>query len=274
MDLRKLVIATSMLMVAAFALGQEDKSAELVTIKEGNLPIIITAPHGGSLPIEGVTQRTGEKVEKKKGAKTNFSFAFDRNTDKLAFAIADAIEKQTGKRPYIVVAHFSRKFIDANRPAEDAYESPLAKTVYDKYHDAIAKARKAILAKYGIGLLVDMHGQGSKKDSIFRGTADLKTVTHLVKKFGRDALDGKDGFFGILASKGVTLIPTNEAKNEKENPALNGGWTVRHYGSDDGSNFDAIQLEMGITYRRENIEKTTQDISETLVEFWKRYLVK
>lgn len=264
------MVATALFTALLFS---QEPPKDLVTYKPGTMPIILTAPHGGSKPVPGVEIRTGNTVEKNIGAKTNFSFAFDRNTDKLAIEVADAIEKKTGLRPYLVVAHFSRKYIDANRPASDGYESELVKPVYDEYHGDIEKSRREILEKWKTGMLIDLHGQGSKKDGIFRGTSDLKTVKHLIDSKGRDALFGPNSILGILQSKGATLIPTTEDTESKENPALNGGWTVRHYGSMEGGNFDALQLETGINYRDLNKSKTVEDLSDAIIAFYKAFLV-
>lgn len=248
------------------------QTAELVTIQKGDIPLIISAPHGGTLEVPGVPERTGESVQKKVGAKTNFSKAFDAETDKMAVELSEAIFKRLGKRPYVVVAYFSRKYIDANRPASDAYENPLAKPVYDQYHGAILQARREILSRWQAGLLIDLHGQGSRRDAIFRGTADFATVRGLLGRAGQSALLGPQGLLGSFAARGATMIPANEAIAEKENPALNGGFIVRQYGSSRGGNFDAIQFEFGASYRREDRPKTVEALADSLSEFVGRYL--
>lgn len=44
--------------------------------------------------------------------------------------LADAIESKMGKRPYVVIARFARKYLDANRRARNAFESPESELVY------------------------------------------------------------------------------------------------------------------------------------------------
>jgi N-formylglutamate amidohydrolase len=172
-----------------------------------------------------------------------------------------------------VVANFSRKYIDANREEADAYDVPAAKPAYDAYHGALAKARGAILKRWGTGILLDLHGQGTRKDVVYRGTSNLQTIKHLIEKHTLSALTGSDGLLGVFAAKGNTLIPSNEATEAKEHPSFNGGWIVRHYGSKEGGMFDAVQFEFGANFRRsEGLTKAAQDLAEAVAAFAKKYL--
>lgn len=251
-------------MLLPFLLLKQD-GRDLVSVRAGTLPIVLTAPHGGRSAIPGVEPRTGSKTSK------GFSVAFDTDSDELAEALADEIEHRTGERPTLIVARFSRKYVDANRPAADAYESPLGKPVYDAYHAAVEKARQDILKRFGTGLLLDIHGQGRRSDAIFRGTADGKTVRHLTKAYGMAALTGKDGLLGGLEAKGYRFVPSCAEPESKEDPSFDGGWTVRHYASDD---FDAVQLETGISLRRDKRAQTARDLAEAVCAFAKRYMPK
>lgn len=245
-----------------------------VTVIPGDWPIILSAPHGGTLRIPGVEKRTGEGISARRGKKPNFSLAFDRNVDKLAFRASDEIFKLTGHRPYVVVAHFTRANIDANRPAEDAYEDPRCKPYYDEYHAALLQFRTEIIGKWRRGLLVDIHGHGGNPTTLIRGTADWQSVRHLVEEFGKEALTGPDGLLGPLAAAGNNLVPPNSDNTAPEDSSLNGGYITRHYGSFEGSNFDAIQFETGNVHRTpEGIDKFGPELAGALVKFHDRYLV-
>lgn len=246
----------------------------LVSATSGDLPVLLTAPHGGRLRVPGVETRTGAGVPAKRGAKTNFSLAFDRNSDLVALALADEIEARTGKRPYLVVAGFSRRYADANRPPAEAYESPLARPVYDEYHGAVAAYRTEILARFGRGILIDLHGHGGDPVALIRGTADWQTVRNLVETFGKDAVTGPGGLLGPLAGlEGLKLVPLNDDNDARENPSLNGGYTVRHYGSFAGGNFDAIQFELGNALRAyDRFDLTARRLADGVVPFISRYL--
>lgn len=103
--------------------------------QRGNLPILITAPHGGTKAIPGVPKRTGKNPAT--GAVIpQFWTLQDDGTIEIALAVSDNLYQLLGARPYLVAADFDRKYIDANRAGEiAAYENPNAKPYYDFYHN-------------------------------------------------------------------------------------------------------------------------------------------
>ena len=248
------------------ALAQK-KGLGLVTIETGDLPILLSAPHGGHDLIPGVQVRQGAGVN-------FFNTASDTNTDLLTEQLADAIEKKMGKRPYLVIARFHRKYLDANRPDRDAYESHEAKPAYDIYHQALAKAQRDVTERWGRGILFDIHGQGADPNAVFRGTKNGKTTTHLVNRFGRDALSGDKSVFGQLAKQGLTVIPAT-GSTDLEYPKYNGGYIVRTYGSSSGGTMDAIQLELGRQLRSTKaIPSTVAKLANSIAAFSIDYLPK
>ncbi len=149
---------------------------DYVTIESGQLPIILSAPHGGNLNPPGVPARVGDGLEK--GA-TGFFTGRDTGTEELAQEVASAIEKRFGKRPYIVASRVNRKYLDPNRPADIAFEHPTIEPVYTLYHDSLARFCREVTNRFRAGVLVDIHGQGSRSDTVFRGTKNGLTVTRL-----------------------------------------------------------------------------------------------
>ena len=268
-----LIVVTLGLLLASldsrFASAQQkpaqEKIESLVTIELGDLPIILSAPHGGRDDIPGLAERRGEGVER-------FNPRSDSNTDVLTERLADAIEKQFGKRPYLVIARFHRKYVDANRRSQDAYESQEAKVVYESYHQALAKARSQVMERWGRGLLFDIHGQSVEPTAILRGTQNGKTTTHLVSRFGREALSGETSVFGQLASQGIPVIPAVGA-DDRERAGYDGGYTVITYGSGSGGTLDAIQLELGGELRsKEAIPSTALKLANAIAAFAKEHL--
>lgn len=237
----------------------------LVVSREGKLPIIITAPHGGRRPLLGVPLRAGDGVGK-------FVVVNDTNTDVLAERVAAAIEKAMGQPPFLVVAHFERKYCDVNRAAESAYESDGAKPAYDAYHAAVRSACQRVKDDWGGGLLIDLHGQAADAGAIFRGTQNGKTTALLKERFGGKAITGPDSVQGRLEKKGYKFIPASDS-TDLEDKRFNGGYTVGTYGI--GTGLDAIQLELGGDQRtKKAIDTTAADLADAVKAFAKEYLPK
>ena len=237
-------------LLALFFVAPETRSqekpvapADLVGSQRGELPIILSAPHGGTKKIPGVPERTGAGMPK---GGAGFSVAFDSNTDLLLLEVAAAIQNKFGKKPYYVFARFSRRYVDANRPPEIAYEDPKAKPIYEAYHDTLALHCRDVNKAFKCGLLLDIHGQGSARDTIFRGTQNGKTVSLLRERFGEKAHTGPKSFFGILNALEMKVHPT--LPDAKERAGFTGGHIVQKYGSKNYG-IDAIQLECGFDYR-------------------------
>jgi N-formylglutamate amidohydrolase len=240
---------------------------KFVWVQKGTLPVILSAPHGGRLPLPGVPDRKGAGVEK-------FVVVLDTGTLELTEKAAAAIERELGGKPYVVAARFPRKQCDANRPAEGAYESQGAKPVYDRYHAALKAACDEVRTHWGRGLLLDIHGQAAKADTIFRGTRKLTTCEALVTRFGPAAVHGPKSVLGVMAVRGLAVFPplTGPA-DAKENPSFGGGHIVATYGSGTGTNVDAIQLEIGGKARAKTAQdKTAADLAAAVKTFAAEYL--
>jgi N-formylglutamate amidohydrolase len=241
----------------------------LVEVQTGTMPIIITAPHGGSEKVPGVPERMGVGVKQ-------FATLRDNGTDKLAKEFAAELEKQLGKKPWVVIARFDRKFVDANRAADQAYEEKAAKPYYDAYHDPLKKALKAVKEKHGYGILLDIHGQSKYPDAVLRGTQNGKSVVLLRQRHGYAAVAGKNSILGRFEAAGTKVFPTAAAgEKAKEETGYSGGYTVSHYGSHTTYGIDAMQLVVGTKLRSaETLPKTAKDLAAATAAFHDAYLKK
>ena len=247
------------------ALGQSDADAnKLFSVWAGTLPLILSAPHGGREAIPGVPPRRGVGVQE-------FTTGRDNNTDNLAEAIAGKLGERLGAKPFVVIARFDRKFLDANRPPTGAYESASAKPHYDAFHRALAESAEKVRAQWGSGLLLDLHGQGAEVETIYRGTDNGQTVAGLLQRHGKEALVGPKSIFAQLAAKGYKVLP-DPSGGERERRYV-GGYIARTYGSHRGTKIDAIQLEIGTRLRaKANLERTAADLAEAIAIFSREYL--
>jgi N-formylglutamate amidohydrolase len=257
------LLALTTLLHAPLDAQEKRAPADFVTVWTGTLPIILSAPHGGREPVPGIPLRRGVGV-------AQFTTERDNNTAELAELVAGNINEQLRGRPFVVIAKFERKYIDANRLEAAAYESPEAKSYYDAYHRAIMTAAGKIRQIWSRGLLLDLHGQGAEVDSVFRGTDNGKSVSAMQQRFGREALIGPKSIFGQLALKGYKINPSGSNDRER---LYTGGHTTRFYGSRQRGGIDAIQLEFGTNLRsKNNLARTAEDLAQAIEVFSRAYL--
>lgn len=240
---------------------------DLVFVQKGTVPVIVSAPHGGRKPIPDVPERVGLGVKK-------FATDRDENTAELAEKFAAELEKKLGGKPWVVIAHFERKYADVNRPRDGAYESDKARPYYDAYHDALTAACRAVQKAHRRGLLLDVHGQGLIPEAICRGTRNGKTVKLLKERSGWPALTGKRSVLGQMERSGYKVVPACDAdESTKEEPNFSGGYVIDAYGSHTGYAIDAIMLEFGTHSRdRDAYAKTARDLADAVAVFHDEYL--
>jgi N-formylglutamate amidohydrolase len=144
MHRRSLVLA----FVAAALPRTASADSPLVISSEGSLPLLLTVPHDGEESIGSVPVRTA-------GATIR-----DLGTRPLAEKVASLLEQKLKARPRLVIAKFSRKYLDANRAEQDAMQSAVALPTYQAYHAEIARHVSELRAAFPQGaLLLDIHGQ-------------------------------------------------------------------------------------------------------------------
>jgi N-formylglutamate amidohydrolase len=234
----------------------------LLIVWAGTLPIILSAPHGGRQAIPGVPARTGVGV-------AQFTTERDANTDELTEKIAAKLEAKLSAKPFLAVAQFHRKYVDANRPSQGAFESAEAKPYYDAYHRVLRDARDRVRREWGGGLLLDIHGQGAQGETIYRGTNNGKTVMSLTRRFGAEAIAGPKSILGWLSRLGYRILPHQPHREDR----YTGGYIVNTYGSHHGIGVDAIQLEIGSTLRgRANLERMANDLADAIAVFAQEFL--
>ncbi|MGV3725538.1 N-formylglutamate amidohydrolase [Hydrogenophaga sp.] len=232
--------------------------ASVVDAMPGTLPVLFTVPHDGAEFLGLFPHRTqGTTVR-------------DLGTRALAERVAALLHQQLGHRPYLVVAKFSRKHLDANRSEADAMESPAMLPAYRAYHDHVAAYVAQIRKAFPSGaLLIDVHGQSQEPGTTFRGTRAGLTVKRLLGRFGPAALQGPDSIFGQLAAKGYAVNPAADAASMREDPRFAGGYTVFTYGSHRPDGIDAIQFEFGGQHRSN--PRLPEDFAAALVGFMKAF---
>ena len=233
----------------------------------GNMPLIISAPHGGTLTPSELPDRTYGTLDT------------DTATDNLARAVRTAVFNRYGRYPHVIICDIDRQKIDCNREIiEGAQGNANTMLAWNEYHTFIQIAKQAVISSYGRGLLIDLHGQGHSIQRLEIGyntdSGDLfkSTLTSSdrydssIRELGErsrltfDQLVRGDLSLGtLLQSRGYPSVPSTTNLNQGTvngvyNPYFTGGYTVEIYGSK-GSNsgeINAIQIECNYTGVRDS----------------------
>jgi hypothetical protein len=228
----------------------------LVRRHRGTMPILLTAPHGGT---EHPEDDAGRKLDERDArlappgctGRQGFNKDRDPGTLELTEAIAQSILDKIGLSPYVVIARFARKYIDANRSAACGFTDPAAVVFYDEYHKRIDEYLTQLLGQNANkGFLFDIHHavvQASDPADIFIAS---RNGTTLQPGFDRTALFSQHGLQGLLTWTRYPPINTGEEQSfrldvsprnpgDKEHGPLSGGPTIELY----GGRINAIQIE-------------------------------
>ncbi|MHA7864937.1 hypothetical protein [Flagellimonas marinaquae] len=229
-----------------------------IDAQSGNIPLILSVPHGGNLKPDEVSNRSCNDAVSVK----------DEFTIELALAIMDEFDNM-GQRPYLVINKMHRSKMDANRNREGAScGDKNAQAVWDLFHDHIQKSMASVNVKFKKGLFIDLHGHGNPKqrvelgyllyedelalpDSILDSQAllEVSSIQNLVKNnlagaSHADLLKGENAFGSLLAQRGFATVPsrTDPIPLPSDN-YFSGGYNTATYSSYNGGTIDGIQVE-------------------------------
>lgn len=246
----------------------------------GQLPIIISAGHGGNLQPSQIPDRTfGTTVQ-------------DLNTEDLARRIAAELQRLTGQRPHLVISHLHRRKLDPNREiVEAAQGSVLAENAWFEYHAFIETASRAVTREHGGGFLLDVHGHGREIQRLELGyllsSSDLNqpdaildeprfAASSSIRKMGEIStlpfsaiVRGDLGLGSLLVARGYPAVPSASDPAPGSAPYFTGGYTTVRHGSRDGGSVDAIQLEAnreGVRDTAENRQRFAEAMAEAILE--------
>lgn len=221
----------------------------------GELPVVLSASHGGALLPRETPDRTYGVVRA------------DRNTLELTLAMAEALAELTGFAPHVVISHLHRSKLDPNREIEEAAQgNPYAELAWQEFHEFIEVARTAVWHPSGEGLYLDVHGHAHDIDRIELGyllradqldqpdsALDSFAVVRCtsIRELGRDSplpfsqlLRGATSFGGLLQAEGVASVPSPADPSPGQTAYFRGGYGTRRHGSlEDGELVSGIQLE-------------------------------
>merc|ERR1712045_854658 len=126
MGSRKMGLRQSALLAILCLLARANLQSQYIEYEPGTVPIIISAPHGGTEEPDEIADRIagcptsdGCVYEKDESCASSSECGIvtvrDSYTIEIARSIADTVEELLGARPYLVINNMNRKKMDANR---------------------------------------------------------------------------------------------------------------------------------------------------------------
>jgi hypothetical protein len=212
---------------------------QFVEYVAGDLPIVVSVPHGGALAPATIPDRTvGTSVT-------------DANTIDLGRALVEALVARTGRAPHLVLSHLRRSKLDANREiVEGAQGRPDAVRAWNEYHAFVEQAVRAVVARHGRGLYLDLHGHGHAVPRLELGylisgaaldatdavldagpgasQSSLRLLMSTTPGTFAEVLRGPTSLGGLLAGY-TPSVPSPSTPSPGSDPYFNGGYsTERH----------------------------------------------
>ncbi|MCU0791579.1 MAG: LamG domain-containing protein [Opitutaceae bacterium] len=270
--MRLFVLATVWLLFAALSPAQPYVAGQTyfgrndyIEYRAGDLPVIITAGHGGNLTPAEIPDRTyGTTVT-------------DTNTRELAIACYDEIVARTGRRPHLIISHLRRTKLDPNREiVEAAQGNVFAEQAWREFHAFVEASRQSARAEFGFGHVFDLHGHGHDIQRVELGYAlgnpELNVTDAALQHPGYawmstlrtlalarpglpfpELLRGPRSLGDLLTRRGAPAWPSPDWPSPGTADFFNGGYIVRaHSCLVDNDTVHGVQLETHWTGLRDS----------------------
>jgi len=245
---------------------------------EGNIPLILTAPHGGKVTPDDIDDRSSGV------------FDWDDYTLELTEDIIHEFYVQTMKTPYAVIGEISRKKVDLNRQRDKAYEDEKAKVIYDEFHHLIQKSERDIDKKFAKGLYIDIHGQSHPKGYAEFGyllyndvlkladehlqdhqhQTSIRTLCKFSSESFLEQLKGQNSLGSLMCEEGYDSIPSMKIPYATDGNYFEGAYDTIRYGSLEGGNISGIQIEfpyINIRDTKEHRQKCATAFVKSIIKF-------
>ena len=261
-------------------------STGYIEYRAGNLPIILSSPHGGDLQPSSIPDRNC----------SGCVYLKDSWTKEITEGLYNKIISETGCYPHVIINLLHRKKFDANRDIIDAADgNPTVEIAWQTYHNFIDSAKNQIVEDYGRGLFLDMHGHAHtiqrielgyllSKNELQLTETTLNTNTYIeessiralveqnIQNFSHsELLRGQYSFGTIMDDKGFPCVPSSSDPFPLgSEPYFSGGYNTQRHGSrDNNGEIDGIQIEMNQSIRFDSImrEMLVDSLNSSINEY-------
>lgn len=270
--------------LSAFVPGQTYfGKSDYIEYLAGDLPIVISVPHGGHLEPAEIPDR-----EIRTGGH------YDTNTQELAREIIDVFRHKTGHVPHVIINRLHRNKLDTNREmADGAGDDSTAMKAWEEFHEFIDGAAREVARAHRKGLYIDLHGhrhdqqcvelgyllvagqlamRDQQLDSAVQFSETSIGLLLQEKEVSLSASIRGDGSFGaFLEKQGYASVPSNRRPAPTGKQYFSGGYNLERHSSFSGGLLCGIQVEtpMNVRESAEQQKKFAEAFEVAIMEFLK-----
>lgn len=261
---------------------------EHIEYLHGNLPIIISVPHGGEKEPNNILDRNCQDC----------IVINDAFTQELSRAIIENIHLKTGCYPHVIMNRLHRSKLDANREIIEATQgNSLAEEAWLFYHETIDFAKDLVTSNYSKGLFIDLHGHAHTNQRLELGYLISKINLMLsdedldqnnfeenssIRSLSEDNLSGstfselirgENSLGEIISNSNFPTVPSIVDPFPMTNEAyFSGGYNTNRHGSRTQGKIDAIQIECNqdVRFDENEREEFAEALADALLDFLER----
>ena len=249
----------------------------------GNLPIIISAPHGGYLKPTEIPNRTW-------GTLGN-----DYKSQEYTLEVANYIKQMTGRWPHVIINHLHRVKLDANNDIEKAAQGHRwAEHAWYEFHQFIDDAKAEVKVQCGKGIYFDFHTNAHPQQwveiglgltasdldrsnsalnaSKYKNRSTLKSLAYRPGIYFPEIIRGQTSLGGLLQSRNYKSVPSPSYPDPNGGGYFNGGYNVRRHGSLQGGTIDGIQVETYYKFLSNNVrDRYSRALAAAIVDIYQAH---
>lgn len=250
-------------------------------VQYGNMPLVISVPHGGNIAPDSISTR----------ACAGITTVTDSYTIELAKAIDSVFMSDYGMHPSLIITHLKRSKLDQNRPLPEANcNNEQTVAIWNRFHNSIDTALQLAAKQWPQSLYIDLHGHGHANqrlelgylltDDELRNPATIlpakTSIAALIassKNTAEALLTGKNAFGTIIASKGIPAVPSMQDKAPTSTESyFDGGYNTKRYTSTTSyPNVFGWQIESNKEVRFSATQRSVfaKALAQSIIEFYK-----
>ena len=259
------------------------KIDQFTEVQYGNMPLIISVPHGG---LENPSTTPDRSCP-------NITTVTDSKTIEIALTIDSVCKADYGFQPYLVINHLNRIKLDQNREITEATcGNNNLNTIWNNYHFSIDTCITKITKKYPQALFIDLHGHGHTKQRLELGylvdANELRNPATILASStsyynmllpssistGTQFLTTANAFGTLMANKNFPSVPSaQDAAPAIGDLFFNGGFNTQKYTSTLYPKVFGWQIECnfsGVRDNQTNRIKFAKAFLQSLMEFYSK----